>query len=757
MTRTRTRTRARARAWTLAWLLALACACRQSDDLTQTVVWLDAEPAARAALTHVTVQAVGPMDNREPSEEAQDPTWPIKLVFAPKYGDASRRFTLRIEAHGKDEDADDGHVVKLSFETGFVANQSRFALLMIRDACLSRSPASCSGDAACDAWELAADARKLGLSAQTPLQIEASCDPEQPPSTDSDGAAGSTAKPDPTRASGSGANADAGTQPSDTDAADPPGGAASPTDDPMSTTDPGGSCEMGLARQGGECVDIDECQNGAPCGEHGACENTEGSYTCLCEPGFDGSTGTCLDLDECQQADLHGCEDACVNSVGGYACECGEGWIKADRKACGQFSEAQRLELGGSVEPTLPRFAFDGEGNGVAVWTQSDGTKSLLWSRRYSATEGWAPTPTPLEISGEGNPSGPALALDAGGRGALVWLQATEERSDIWAARYASGRFGTPAKISRDDAGTAYPGVTVDLDDGDGFAVWSQSDGSHVRVWANRLSSLGWAGARTIGTDSSDEALAARLAMGPGGHASLVWTEVAFTESAISRATAWIMRFDPSSLRWGSAVRLDDGDFAGMPDTDLYDPDGTGLSVWVRVTDQRASVLARSDRFGAGPGGSTDIAESSSQLTWVAPRIALSPTGSGAAIWTQGQASEIQVWANRFEGETGSWATAARLSDVDSSGAPFPMIAVDPSGDGIAVWSDIVGTGRVVRARRLQAGVGWLQGVALGEDVISEATPSSPVHVAVDARGNAIAIWDVLEGGRYHVRASRFE
>ena len=34
------------------------------------------------------------------------------------------------------------------------------------------------------------------------------------------------------------------------------------------------------------CTDTDECLNETICGDHGFCENTDGSFSCQCDQGY---------------------------------------------------------------------------------------------------------------------------------------------------------------------------------------------------------------------------------------------------------------------------------------------------------------------------------------------------------------------------------------------------------------------------------------------------------------------------------------
>lgn len=112
---------------------------------------------------------------------------------------------------------------------------------------------------------------------------------------------------------------------------------------------------------------------------------------------------------------------------------------------------------------------------------------SSVWSKRYGAGVGWG-TPELVETNDAGNAYAPRVAFDGQGNALAVWEQSNGARTRIWANRYKNGLgWGTASSIQSDSTGDGMrPDVAV-TSDGNAVAVWGQSDGTRAVVWANRF------------------------------------------------------------------------------------------------------------------------------------------------------------------------------------------------------------------------------------------------------------------------------
>src|SRR3972149_5294629 len=88
------------------------------------------------------------------------------------------------------------------------------------------------------------------------------------------------------------------------------------------------------------------------------------------------------------------------------------------------------------------------------------------------------------------------------------------------------------------------------------------------------------------------------------------------------------------------------------------------------------------------------------------PQVAADASGNAVAVWWQFDGVRVNIWANRFVPGVG-WGTAALLETDNAGNAAYPQVAVDPSGNAVAVWMQSDGFRYNIWANRFVPGVGW--------------------------------------------------
>jgi len=166
--------------------------------------------------------------------------------------------------------------------------------------------------------------------------------------------------------------------------------------------------------------------------------------------------------------------------------------------------------------------------------------------------------------------------------------------------------------------------------------------------------------------------------------------------------------------------------------------------------------LAASLLLGAAPAGAAPAWLASPQKLSapgrdaLEPQVALDEKGDAVAIWARraGEQSTSPLVVESAARAAGAerWSAPLTLSDPGQS-AFAPQIAVDPRGDAVAVWVRLDGpapTGReIVEGASLPAGATrWSAPQRLSEP----GQNASGLDVAIDPAGNAVAVWRREDG-----------
>lgn len=411
---------------------------------------------------------------------------------------------------------------------------------------------------------------------------------------------------------------------------------------------------------------------------------------------------------------------------------------------------AELVEMENTWSAHNPQIGVDDSGNAVAVWSQSDGTRDNIRANRYVAGDGWGRA-EPIE-TGTGYADNPQIAVDSDGNAVAVWDQSDGTRDNIWANRYVSGTgWGTAQLIETDNNGHAYdPQVAVD-DSGNAVAVWFQSNGTIKSIWANAYSDgTGWGKAELIETDDSGNAFYPQLATDSKGRGIAVWYQADGAGHDDIRANCYI-----SGKGWGTAECIETGTGDAENPQVAVDENGNAVVVWQQSDGTRDSVWA--NRYFGGTWGTAELIEENDAGFDYDPQVAAYGNGNAVVVWSRCRYDGIHythynVCSNRYEPSTG-WGTAQRIEMNNAAMDDFPQVAVDSSGNAMVVWQQ-----HDVRANiwfnRYELGTGWGTAGLLEMD---NAGGASVPQVMADSSENFLAVWQQSDGFRSHIWFSRYE
>lgn len=300
------------------------------------------------------------------------------------------------------------------------------------------------------------------------------------------------------------------------------------------------------------------------------------------------------------------------------------------------------------------------------------------------------------------------------------------------------------ALIENDDTGNACC-AQVGMDaSGNLLAVWVQGS----NIWSARMSAAGvWAAPVAVqALPAGSTASEPQLAVAPNGDAMVVWLQ----RAAFSvQDKPWASRYTPGA-GWEAPTLL-------TPDAVNYQPavaidaSGNAMALWRQTDGFFYGITARRHVSGAGWQAAVTVNTTSAEDIYK-PRLGFDAAGNAIAVWYQLNAGRYSIWSNRFLAG-GSWQTAELVETDDASMALDPQIAVDAGGNAVAVWEQTAGSYRSIWANRYVAGSGW--GTAVVIETNDTGNASVP-QIAVDGLGNALVVWCQAGSGSLRIEGNRY-
>lgn len=186
--------------------------------------------------------------------------------------------------------------------------------------------------------------------------------------------------------------------------------------------------------------------------------------------------------------------------------------------------------LGGPADHTvasMPTFAFDESGNGLAVWaTKAPSLESYPTYGRYTATtHGWVGASLIPADSSTSEPTKPVIALDRDGDGMALWVVRSPESSgDLFAIRFTNADgWHTPVRVDTLNSGAPCQPKLV-FDGTDYIAAYCKYVGLNPNLYHSRYSEGEWS-APELASNGSEFVYDVYLGTDGRGTSFLAWVD----------------------------------------------------------------------------------------------------------------------------------------------------------------------------------------------------------------------------------------
>lgn len=249
------------------------------------------------------------------------------------------------------------------------------------------------------------------------------------------------------------------------------------------------------------------------------------------------------------------------------------------------------------------------------------------------------------------------------------------------------------------------------------------------------LALSGWSTPQVL--SNGDIALGPELSVAPSGAAIAVWDHESGPDCAQAPASlscSHIVEFAqrPSVLGWSPAFEIARPGIGARPQAAVNDA-GRAAVIWVHDIG-RDRVVQATYRTAAGPSFPNPNDLSAAVLEVREHHVGLDAGGNVAVVWAERHEADFDVAGDIRDAASGTWHAPLVLSSAAVTAGP--RLAVSPSGTAYAVWTERHTV--KVAAASLGGGV-WPQPRVLATDA------GADVAVAADAAGDAVVAWTLQD------------
>jgi hypothetical protein len=395
-----------------------------------------------------------------------------------------------------------------------------------------------------------------------------------------------------------------------------------------------------------------------------------------------------------------------------------------------------------SAASDQPDLAVDPSGDAFAIWQSYDGTNYVIQAASLPFSGSWSSAAT-LSSSGE-DAQDPEICVDATGNALAVWSRYDGSDAIIQAASQPSGSSWSSA-VDVSSSGGNSDSVEFSIDNSgsvvNSVAVWHRYNGSNFIIQsATLVPGDSWSMAANVSASGQD-ALIPEVVVDQSGNAVAIWSRFDGSDFIVNGASCLY------GQSFGASTALSASGETAVAANVAIDGSGNALAAWSRFDGSNYIVQVATLPFGGAWSSPLDLSAAGGNA--FAPMIAMNASGDAIAVWTRFDGTNYIAQVSSMP-HAGSWSTA---TDLSASGFDVNNLAVtiDSGGNAVALWDETDGTQSAVKGASCTAGGSWTTPVVVSS---SGAYAYGPV-ASIDSAGNATALWLEWNGSNYVTTAAQ--
>ena len=255
------------------------------------------------------------------------------------------------------------------------------------------------------------------------------------------------------------------------------------------------------------------------------------------------------------------------------------------------------------------------------------------------------------------------------------------------------------------------------------------------------------------------------LAENSSGHAMYIAEAVADSEGNIlapftldqsGYRNLYVNRFDASTGTWGTETSVENqtGGHALDPAIAVHD-NGDAIVVWSQFDGSLYNIFANYYTASTDSWGTEELIETTSTGHAFGPQIAIDNSGNAIAVWRHEDGSYYSTYANYYTASTQTWGTEEVIESANDGNAESQKIAIDSSGHAIAVWSQANSAYNDILVNEYTPGSGWGTAATIAVGNNGNGGARDP-QLAFDSNDNAIVAWREWDGTNTSIYAIRY-